>query len=145
DDLAGVMSKDIFHKQILYVGEKGGVGKFTSAAAIACQHAKNGYITLVVSTDSADNISDLFARSIIGKITYIACHLQALDIDSDKETDRYMQSVREIIHNVVHTEMMEEVHRQLDTAKASPGAEEAALFDKLISIILEERKHFDRL
>jgi arsenite/tail-anchored protein-transporting ATPase len=40
---------------------------------------------------------------------------------------------------------MEEVHRQLDTAKASPGADEAALFDKLISIILEERANFDKL
>src|SRR5699024_8494746 len=141
----GVLSMDIFAKQILFVGGKGGVGKSTSAAAIAWQHAKNGYRTLVVSTDSAHNLSDLFARSIGGKITDITGRLQALEIDSDKETDRYMQSVRENIHNVVHPEMMEEVHRQLDTAKASPGAEEAALFDKLISIILEERKHFDRL
>lgn len=41
--------------------------------------------------------------------------------------------------------MMEEVHRQLDTAKSSPGADEPALFDKLISIILEEGARFDKL
>src|SRR5699024_2329673 len=41
--------------------------------------------------------------------------------------------------------MMEEVHRQLDTAQASPGADEAALFDKLITIILEESAQFDQL
>jgi len=41
--------------------------------------------------------------------------------------------------------MMEEVHRQLDTARASPGADEAALFDKLISIIIEESNNYDQL
>jgi arsenite-transporting ATPase len=41
--------------------------------------------------------------------------------------------------------MMDEVHRQLDTAKASPGADEAALFDKLISIILEESEDYEHL
>src|SRR5699024_5876277 len=45
----------------------------------------------------------------------------------------------------VQSSMLDEVNRQLDTAKASPGADEAALFDKLITIILEERKQFDKL
>src|SRR5699024_11117184 len=49
------------------------------------------------------------------------------------------------IKETVHATMMEEVNRQLDTAKASPGADEAALFDKLVSVILEERCHFDKL
>lgn len=40
--------------------------------------------------------------------------------------------------------MMDEVNRQLDTVRASPGADEAALFNKLVSIILEEKHHFDQ-
>src|SRR5690606_3845338 len=55
------------------------------------------------------------------------------------------KGVKENIKGTVHSSMMEEVNRQLDTAKASPGADEAALFDKLIHIILEERKNFDKL
>src|SRR5690606_22316650 len=55
------------------------------------------------------------------------------------------KGVKENIKGTVHTSMMEEVNRQLDTAKASPGADEAALFDKLIHIILEERQNFDKL
>src|SRR5699024_12697674 len=40
---------------------------------------------------------------------------------------------------------MEEVHRQLYTVRASPGSDEAALFDKLISIIIDEREASDKL
>lgn len=41
--------------------------------------------------------------------------------------------------------MREEVFRQLDAVKQSPGVEEAALFDKLVSVLLEESVHFDKI
>ena len=41
--------------------------------------------------------------------------------------------------------MIDEVHRQIDTASSSPGAEEAALFDRIVSIVLEEGEQFDRI
>src|SRR5699024_6265273 len=127
------------------VGGKGGVGKSTSAAAIAWKSAEAGNKTLLISTDPAHNLGDIFNQSIGGKTAAITDNLFALEIDPDIETDQYIKGVKENIKGVVHSNMMEEVHRQLDTAKASPGADEAALFDKLISIILEERKHFDKL
>ncbi|CEI84477.1 ArsA family ATPase [Oceanobacillus oncorhynchi] len=133
------------NNRIIFVGGKGGVGKSSSAAALATGYAEKGYRTLLISTDPAHNISDIFQRQIGGNITYIEKNLYALEIDSEKETDAYIQKVKENIQGVVHVQMMEEVHRQLDTAKASPGADEAALFDKLISIILEEGARFDKL
>ena len=80
-----------------------------------------------------------FRTKIGGKTKEVAENLYALEIDPEIETDNYIKGVKENIKGVVHSGMMEEVHRQLDTAKASPGADEAALFDKFISIILEER------
>ncbi|MBY7143810.1 ArsA family ATPase [Virgibacillus sp. NKC19-3] len=136
---------EVLAKHIIFVGGKGGVGKSTSAAAIAWKSAKSGNKTLLVSTDPAHNLGDIFKQSIGGKITLVADNLSALEIDPEIETDKYIKSVKENIKDTVQSSMMEEVHRQLDTAKASPGADEAALFDKLISIILEERKHFDKL
>jgi arsenite/tail-anchored protein-transporting ATPase len=136
---------DVLTKNIILVGGKGGVGKSTTAAAIALQSAEQGFKTLLISTDPAHNVGDIFSTKIGGKTKEIADNLYALEIDPDIETDNYIKSVKENIRGVVHSGMMEEVHRQLDTAKASPGADEAALFDKLISIILEERANFDKL
>jgi arsenite-transporting ATPase len=136
---------DVLSKSIIFVGGKGGVGKSTSAAAIAWQSAKAGHKTLLVSTDPAHNVGDIFNEQIGGRTKEIAENLYALEIDPEIETENYIKGVKENIRGTVHTSMMEEVNRQLDTAKASPGADEAALFDKLIHIILEERQHFDKL
>ncbi|MFC2947405.1 ArsA family ATPase [Virgibacillus sediminis] len=132
-------------KDIIFVGGKGGVGKSTSAAAIAWRSAEEGYRTLLVSTDPAHNLGDIFSVKIGGKVKQVSSHLSALEIDPELETERYISGVKENIMGTVHSNMREEVHRQLDTAKASPGADEAALFDKLISIILEERENFDKI
>lgn len=136
---------DVLTKSIIFVGGKGGVGKSTSAAAIAWTAAKNGHKTLLISTDPAHNVGDIFDEKIGGKTKELASNLFALEIDPEIETEKYIKSVKDNIKGTVHSSMMEEVHRQLDTAKASPGADEAALFDKLIHIILEERQHYDKL
>ncbi|MFC4556906.1 ArsA family ATPase [Virgibacillus kekensis] len=135
----------VLEKKIIFVGGKGGVGKSTSAAAIAWKAADEGHNTLLISTDPAHNLGDIFNQSIGGRITRVADNLSALEIDPEIETENYIKGVKENIKGVVHSGMVEEVHRQLDTAKASPGADEAALFDKLISIILEESERYDRL
>ncbi|WP_404452399.1 ArsA family ATPase [Virgibacillus necropolis] len=136
--------QELLHK-IVFVGGKGGVGKSTSAAAIAWQSALKDSKTLLVSTDPAHNLGDIFNQKIGGKITSINANLAALEIDPDIETNNYIKGVKENIKGIVHSGMVEEVHRQLDTAKASPGADEAALFDKLISIILEESERYDTI
>lgn len=133
------------NKKIIFVGGKGGVGKSTSSAAIALRAAQSGYKTLLISTDPAHNIGHIFEKKVGGNTTKIANNLYAIEIDPEKETAQYIKSVKENIKGVVQPKMMEEVHRQLDTARASPGADEAALFDKLISIILKESMHFDKL
>ncbi|MBP1948694.1 ArsA family ATPase [Virgibacillus litoralis] len=135
----------VLEKKIIFVGGKGGVGKSTSAAAIAWKSAEEGHNTLLISTDPAHNLGDIFNQSIGGKTTKVSQNLSALEIDPEIETNNYIKGVKENIKGVVHSGMMEEVYRQLDTAKASPGADEAALFDKLISIILEESEHYDKL
>lgn len=141
----GELKMDVLTKRIIFVGGKGGVGKSTSAAAIAMKLANDGHKTLLVSTDPAHNIGDIFNQSIGGKIKEVTYNLHALEIDPEIETANYIKGVKENIKGMVHSGMIEEVHRQLDTAKSSPGADEAALFDKLISIILEEGTNFDKL
>lgn len=136
---------DVLNKEVIFVGGKGGVGKSTSAAAIALRSAAEGHGTLLVSTDPAHNTGDIFGRQLDGEITEVSERLSALEIDPDKETEAYIGTVKNNLKGVVHSAMADEVNRQLDTAKASPGADEAALFDRLVTILLEERDRFDRI
>lgn len=136
---------EIFNKKIIFVGGKGGVGKSTTSAALALHAAQIGYKTLLISTDPAHNVGHIFEKRIGGETTNIGVNLYAIEIDPEKETKQYIKTVKDNIKGVVQPTMMEEVHRQLDTAKNSPGADEAALFDKLISIIVEESHSFDKL
>lgn len=131
--------------KIIFLGGKGGVGKSTTSAALALRLAQAGKQTLLISTDPAHNIGHIFNQKIGGKKTKIMENLYSIEIDPAYETERYIQSVKDNVKGIVQSTMMEEVNRQLDTAKASPGAAEAALFDKLISIIIEESERFDHL
>ncbi|GAB4072223.1 TRC40/GET3/ArsA family transport-energizing ATPase [Barrientosiimonas marina] len=135
----------ILEKKVIFVGGKGGVGKSTSAAALAWKAAQQGSHTLLVSTDPAHNLGDIFDQTVGGSITRIAANLDGLEIDPVAETEEYIKGVKDNIQNVVQASRMDEINRQLNTAKSSPGAEEAALFDRLISVILEQREHYDQL
>ncbi|WP_214481893.1 ArsA family ATPase [Bacillus sp. SM2101] len=132
-------------KKILFVGGKGGVGKSTTAAAIALKLAKNNKRTLIISTDPAHNIGDIFHQQVGHTQREVYSNLFALEIDPHQEADRYIQTVKDNIRETVKPHMLEEVNRQIDLAKCSPGADEAALFDKLVSIIIEKKDKFDHL
>jgi len=69
---------------ILYTG-KGGVGKSSISAATAVRTAELGRRTLLVSSDLAHNLSDIFDTSVTGEPVSIAENLTALEIDALKE------------------------------------------------------------
>jgi arsenite/tail-anchored protein-transporting ATPase len=129
--------------KVYFIGGKGGVGKSTTASAFAVMCAREGKRTLLVSTDPAHNTGDLFqVKKVKGK-TQVAPNLDLIEIDSDLEAIAYMAQVKQNIKGLVKVTMLEEVYRQLDLAGKSPGAAEAAVFDKMTSILLEDSQHYD--
>lgn len=56
-------------KKLVFFGGKGGVGKTTSSAAFALHCANNGEKTLLVSTDPAHSLCDIFEKEIGSEIT----------------------------------------------------------------------------
>ena len=136
---------DLNSKKIIFVGGKGGVGKSTSASALALAFAQKGKKTLLISTDPAHNIGDIFHKKVGHKKTQVAHRLWALEINPEHESKRYIDSVKNNLKGLIKPGMIDEVHRQIDTASVSPGADEAALFDRIISIILDEREGFDKI
>ncbi|WP_026584106.1 ArsA family ATPase [Bacillus sp. J33] len=136
---------EFLNKKIYFVGGKGGVGKSTTSAALALLLSKQGKKVLLVSTDPAHNTGDLFHIKLIGEITSVRAGLDVLEINSERETSRYINGVKDNIKGLVKSTMLDEVHRQIDLAAASPGAEEAALFDRITSLILETVHQYDSI
>ncbi|MCJ7688162.1 MAG: ArsA family ATPase [Clostridiaceae bacterium] len=131
--------------KIVFFGGKGGVGKTTCSASFALNSALKGKRTLLVSTDPAHSISDIFEKSIGSKIINIDKNLDALEIDSQVESKKYMNGVRANLKNVVSPIIVKEINKQIDAAAVSPGTEEAALFDKMLEIINEKSSDYDQI
>ncbi|MGM0750953.1 MAG: ArsA family ATPase [Bacillota bacterium] len=136
---------ELLHQSILFVGGKGGVGKSTSASALAVMFAKMGKKTLIISTDPAHNLGDIFHQEIKGYKTPLLENLWGIEIDPQVETQGYINGVKRNLKGMVKSNMVNEVHRQIDMAASAPGAEEAALFDRMVSIILEEGNEFEKI
>jgi arsenite/tail-anchored protein-transporting ATPase len=132
-------------RPVTFFGGKGGVGKTTMAAAAALESAAGGARTLLVSTDPAHSVGDVLERTIGPEPTAVVERLDALEIDPRAEADRYIAAVKARIADAVSPRMAAEVEREIDVARASPGAEEAALFDRFADLMARAGDDYDRV
>ncbi len=129
--------------KILFFGGKGGVGKTSCSGAFALAKARQGRKVLLVSTDPAHSTSDLFEVEIGSDIVEIEENLHATEINPEEESSKYIEKIRASINKVYSVVIVEEINKQLDAAKVSPGSHEAALFDKMIEILNNMSDHYD--
>ncbi|HEY5649666.1 MAG TPA: TRC40/GET3/ArsA family transport-energizing ATPase, partial [Nitrospiria bacterium] len=132
-----------FDLKLVFFGGKGGVGKTTCASAYALKAAQCGKKTLLVSTDLAHSLSDLFGLPIGGRATELDSGLTGLEIDPDREAQVYLDRIRSGFSHRLDPEAARTFSRQLDLAAASPGSQEAALFDKITDLILQAGGAYD--
>lgn len=137
------MTASLFARRVLFVGGKGGVGKTTTAAALALAATEVGKHCLLVSTDPAHSLGDLLERRIGGRETAIAAGLCALEIDPDAEVHGYIASVKQTMRAMVRPELYGEIDRQMDLAEHTPGAAEAALLERVADLVNDAIERFD--
>ena len=135
--------RDLLDHHLVFVGGKGGVGKTTTAAALGLEAAALGRTCLVVSTDPAHSLGDIFHVTIGATRTSLADRLWGLEIDPDAEAERHIQTVKTQMKSLVHPRLYGEVDRQLDLARHAPGASEAALLERVAELMGEDGSRFD--
>jgi arsenite-transporting ATPase len=117
----------------IFFSGKGGVGKTTMASATAVHHAVRGGKTLIVTTDPASNLADVFEQEIGHRIVPIkgVPMLSAMEIDPDEATREY----RERIIGPFREIMPEDVIASLEEQFNSPCTTEMASFDRFVDFI----------
>jgi arsenite/tail-anchored protein-transporting ATPase len=130
---------------IIFVGGKGGVGKTTVAAALGVQFAGAGERVLVVSTDPAHSLGDIFDARIGDREVELLPRLYGMEVDADAEMERYLARVASNMREFVRPAMYAEIERQMELARNSPGAAEAALLDRVAALMDEARGRYDRI
>jgi len=117
----------------LFFSGKGGVGKTTMACTTAVAEADAGRRVLIVTTDPASNLADVFEQPIGHAVTAIAAvpGLWAMEIDPDtataEYTDRTLAPIREIFPEQIVAVMEEQL--------AGPCTAEVAAFDRFADFL----------
>ncbi|MFZ5975696.1 MAG: TRC40/GET3/ArsA family transport-energizing ATPase [Bacillota bacterium] len=121
-------------KYIFFSG-KGGVGKTSMACLTAVHYATRGKRTLIVTTDPASNLSDVFEQEIGHRITPIQGfqNLCAMEIDPDKAAEEYIERALKPMREVFEGDMLSVVQEQL----SGPCTVEMASFEKFVDFMDE--------
>lgn len=117
----------------LFFSGKGGVGKTTMASAAAIHYAIEGKKTLIVTTDPASNLADVFEQAIGHKITSITGikNLYAMEIDPDEATKEYKEKIIGPFREIMPDDVLASINEQL----SGPCTTEMASFDRFIDFI----------
>ncbi|HKJ92405.1 MAG TPA: ArsA family ATPase [Longimicrobiales bacterium] len=130
---------------VTFFGGKGGVGKTTMAAAFALRSAEEGSRTLLVSTDPAHSTGDILGVPLTDEAREVLPNLHALEIDPEAEAERYIADVKARVREVASPRILDEVEREIDLARSSPGSEEAALLDRFAELMRAAGGEYDRV
>ena len=135
--------KGLLDRRILFVGGKGGVGKTTTASALALLAAEEHRQVLVVSTDPAHSLGDIFGVRIGNREVRLADGLWGLEIEPEAEARLHIRTVKASLKELVAPKMYGEVDRQLELARDAPGTVEAATLERMADLMADATRRFD--
>ncbi|MFM5529698.1 arsenical pump-driving ATPase [Aeromonas veronii] len=120
----------------LFFTGKGGVGKTSLACASAVALCDIGKRVLLVSTDPASNVGQVFATKIGNRVTAIAAvpGLSALEIDPPAAAKAY----RERIVGPVRGKLPESVVRSIEEQLSGACTTEIAAFDEFTALLTDQ-------
>ena len=122
--------------RFLFFTGKGGVGKTSVACATAIRLAENGHQVLLVSTDPASNVGQVFGLSIGNRITPIpeVSGLSALEIDPMAAAQAYRERIVGPVKGVLPDAVVKSIEEQLSGACTT----EIAAFDEFTGLLTDD-------
>jgi len=123
--------------QFIFFSGKGGVGKTSMACTHAVRYADEGKRTLIVTTDPASNLADVFEQAIGHQVTPIAAvpNLFAMEIDPDKATQEYIDRAMSPLRAAFPAQMVQVMEEQM----SGPCTAEVAAFDRFTDFIVQDQ------
>ena len=123
--------------QYLFFSGKGGVGKTTMACATAVHHARQGKAVLIVTTDPASNLADVFEQPIGHKVTPLGMdNLWGMEIEPDKATEEFRERALGPLRGVLPENVLAVMEEQFN----SPCTTEIAAFDRFVDLMIQEER-----
>jgi arsenite-transporting ATPase len=121
--------------RFLFFTGKGGVGKTSIACAAAIQLAETGQRVLLVSTDPASNVGQVFGITISNQITAIPdiSLLAALEIDPQAAAQVYRNRIVDPVRGVLPDAVVKSIEEQLSGACTT----EIAAFDEFTALLVD--------
>jgi arsenite-transporting ATPase len=117
----------------IFFSGKGGVGKTCMACTHAVRYADEGKRTLIVTTDPASNLADVFEQEIGHHVTPIVGvpNLFAMEIDPDQATQEYINRAMAPIRAAFPAQMVQVIEEQM----SGPCTAEVAAFDRFTDFL----------
>lgn len=129
----------------LFFTGKGGVGKTSLSCASAIMLADAGKRVLLVSTDPASNIGQVFGQAIGNSLTAIAsvARLTALEIDPQAAARLYRARIIDPVKDSLPPAVIRSIEEQLSGACTT----EIAAFDEFTGLLTDDRllREFDHI
>jgi len=118
-------------RQVFFAG-KGGVGKTTIACLTALHTARQGYRTLLLTTDPAAHTGSVLGRKVTDQVGPVdgVSGLSAAKIDQKQATEDYKKTILDD----ARTKFGEDTIRTMTEELASPCTEEMAAFQRFIDL-----------
>ena len=123
--------------RFLFFTGKGGVGKTSIACATAIRLAREGRRVLLVSTDPASNVGQVFHSTIGNRITPLTAvpGLSALEIDPQAAAQAYRDRIVGPVRGVLPDSVVAGIEEQLSGACTT----EIAAFDEFTELLVESK------
>lgn len=121
--------------RFLFFTGKGGVGKTSIACATAIHLAEAGHRVLLVSTDPASNVGQVFGMDIGNTVTPVAAvpRLSALEIDPQAAAQGYRDRIVGPVRGVLPDAVVAGIEEQLSGACTT----EIAAFDEFTALLTD--------
>lgn len=119
--------------RFMFFTGKGGVGKTSIACATSIQLANAGKCVLLVSTDPASNVGQVFGVDIGNRVTPIPAvpHLSALEIDPEAAASAYRERLVGPVRGVLPDDVVKGIEESLSGACTT----EIAAFDEFTALL----------